>query len=218
VQQRWQSAEFSGCTTQVAQRLLGCTLVRRVNQQLVRGIIVEVEAYLGANDPASHSARGITKRNAAMFGPAGWLYVYTIHRRHCLNVVTAEAGQGSAVLIRALEPIDMTIMIDNRRQVRAADHPAELSPREIATGPGRLCEALAVDKTLDGIDLVTSDKLWIETACDEVAQRTFRIGSSTRIGISKGGELMLRWFVDGHQLVSGKASDHSNGRNWRFLE
>ncbi len=219
---------FDGTPQQVARRLLGHSLVRKIHGQRLSGIIVEVEAYLSQNDPASHSAIGRKNRNASMFGPAGLLYVYTIHTRHCLNVVTEPEGTGSAVLIRAIEPIEGIQWMSEHRNRPAFDqrssHPKSITQqskttsllRELSSGPGRLCEALQVDLKQDGLDLLTSDQVWIEQPSQAVIDRQWKAVESNRIGISKGVELGLRWFIDGHQLVSGCARQHSQGRHWRF--
>lgn len=196
-------------TTVVARELLGKVLVRRLEDgETLSGLIVEVEAYLSCNDPASHSHRGQGRKNATMFAAPGTLYVYPIHARYCLNVVTEPAGQGAAVLIRALQPLQG---IDRMANLRGVD-----APRSLVTGPARLCQALAVDRILDGEDLVTSQSIWLETAPKFISRCHWKVRSSSRIGISQATDLQLRWFIDGHQYVSGCARDHSQGRNWAF--
>jgi DNA-3-methyladenine glycosylase len=213
-QQEW----FSGSVESVAAKLLGCQLVRVTPLGLMSGIIVEVEAYLSRNDPASHSAAGPTRKNGSMFGPAGILYVYPIHSRHCLNVVTEPEGVGSAVLIRAIEPIQgLNQMAQNRRLDWTEFNPQKIAQqRALTSGPGRLCEALDVDRRLNGVNLMTSDQLWIEPAPEAVAERQWKKIRTGRIGIRLGNELKLRWIVSGNQFVSGPASDHPEGRCWRF--
>lgn len=217
---RCDSAIFDGATQQVAKRLLGHTLVRHIDGRRLSGIIVEVEAYLAENDPASHSAVGPKRRNASMFAQPGTLYVYTIHTRHCLNVVTLPQNVGSAVLIRAIEPVDgIQQMLKHRRRSRQDDQSALPTSllRELTSGPGRLCEALQLDLRHDGLDLKASDSVWIEPPHNVVNCTTWKMVESNRIGISKGTDLGLRWFIDGHQLVSGCARQHSAGRHWRFV-
>ncbi|MFO0943456.1 MAG: DNA-3-methyladenine glycosylase [Pirellulales bacterium] len=210
---------FEGTTQQVAKRLLGHTLVRSHLRERLSGIIVEVEAYLAENDPASHSAVGRRNRNASMFNSAGSLYVYTIHTRHCLNIVTLPEHVGSAVLIRAIEPLEgVATMLKNRRRPDVNED-AIISTsqlRELTSGPGRLCEALQIDLQHDGIYLTSSEEVWIEPPVEQVANSKWKKVESNRIGISKGVDLGLRWFIDGHQLVSGCARQHSAGRYWRF--
>ena len=142
---------------EVAPDLLGQVLVRVFpdgSRASVR--IVEVEAY-GPDDPASHAFRGETPRNAVMFGPPGHLYVYfTYGMHHCMNVVTGGVAEGSAVLLRAAEPLEGEdeMVVRRGREV----------PLDLCSGPGRLAQALAVDRRDDGLDLVAGDGLWLEAA------------------------------------------------------
>jgi DNA-3-methyladenine glycosylase len=142
-------------TLEVARGLLGRRLVRTLDGQRVGGPIVEVEAYVGADDLASHAARGQTPRNRAMFGRAGHAYVYFIYGMyHCLNVVTEAEGYPAAVLIRAIEPVEGV-------QVMAVRRPGR--PRsQLANGPGKLCQALAIGRDMDGLDLTAGVELWLE--------------------------------------------------------
>jgi DNA-3-methyladenine glycosylase len=177
--------------------LLGKQLLRYTADQWVGGFIVETEAYLADDDPASHSARGETPGNAAMFDQPGTLYVYPIHAKYCLNAVTERRGVGCAVLIRAIEPaVGIQVMAANR---------GHDDPRRLTRGPAMLCQALAVDRRQDGIDLVTSDTIMI-TAGHEHAPAA--VTSTPRIGISAATEKPLRFFVDGNRFVSGRRSDH----------
>ncbi len=185
-------AFYARPATEVARDLLGRWMIRECEAGLAAGRIVEVEAYLGADDPASHAYRGQSKRNAAMFGPAGRAYVYTIHTRFCLNAVTGETGVASAVLIRALEPVlGIDLMESRRRTARFLD---------LARGPGRLCEALAVDRAWDGWNLTLGRELWIAQGTpidpDEVL-------ITPRIGISKAQDWPLRFVLRGNRYVSG---------------
>ena len=142
---------YSRRTDEVARDLLGKVLVRQLpDGARLAGVIVEVEAYLASDDPASHSARGQRVSNASMFQAAGTLYVYPIHAKYCLNVVTEAKGVGAAVLIRALQP---TEGLDRMMQHRATE-----SVRSLTTGPARLCQALQVDRSCDGEDLIN----WVE--------------------------------------------------------
>ena len=180
----------------VARELLGKALLRRIGGQWLGGLIVETEAYLAAGDLASHSARGRTKSNEAMFGPAGTLYVYPIHAKYCMNVVTERLGRGSAVLIRAIEPVwGIDAMMGNRKKHRL---------RQLTRGPAMLCQALQVDRGQDKVDLVRDDEIWI-------AQRDApspSIVATPRIGISNAIDLPLRFFIDGNWFVSGLARQH----------
>lgn len=165
---------------EVAPNLLGCLVARECRQGRLVGRIVEVEAYLGREDAASHAYRGPTPRSQVMFGPAGVAYVYLIYgMHHCLNVVTGSEGEGQAVLIRALEPIQgIEIMQKHRRRQDV---------RHLTSGPGKLCQALAIDKTFNEHDLTTGSTLWIEAG--HPSGQTIRRGP--RIGV-RGDEHALR--------------------------
>jgi DNA-3-methyladenine glycosylase len=169
-------------TALVARDLLGKWLVRRARKTSIIGRIVEVEAYLGPHDLASHSARGCTPRNQAMFGPPGHAYVYLIYgMHHCLNVVTESAGHGAAVLLRALEPVQ------------------NLSAN--ASGPGRLCRALAIDRQFDGYDLLSPDLFLAAPPKAEV----FSIARSPRVGVDYArhwARRHLRFYIRGNSFVS----------------
>lgn len=216
---RCTSRLFNGSAESVAERLLGCLLVRSVDGIRLSGIVVEVEAYLSQQDAASHSAIGLRKRNASMFKSAGHLYVYTIHTRHCMNVVTRPQGVGSAVLIRAIEPVEGMELMSKLRNVKLDEDQSFTATqlRSLTSGPGRLCQAMNVGLELDGVDLNQSEEVWFEPPPQAVLKRKWTTARSCRIGISKSVELPLRWFVDGHQMVSGTTAAHSAGRNWRFL-
>ena len=178
---------------EVARELIGKHLVRRTSPGLCSGVIVETEAYLAADDPASHSYRGKTRKNSTMFGRAGLLYVYPIHGRHCLNAVTESRGIASAVLIRAVMPSHGIELMRERRQCR---------PLDLARGPARLCEAFAVDRRLDGWDLTRGTRIWIEQPDDAVVIDQ-QIVVSPRIGVTSGHGLELRFFLKDSPYVSG---------------
>lgn len=186
--------------TTVARQLLGKTMHRRSRRGLTSGTIVEVEAYLSKTDSASHAFRGRTGCNAAMFGPPGHLYVYSIHSRYCLNAVTEASGTASAVLIRAIEPLAGIAVMQARRD--------RMALVDLARGPGRLCEALDVNRDLDGWDLTCGRRFWIDNV-DAWPTRSFRIGQSKRIGVTSACAERLRFFVDGSRFVSGLRRDHS---------
>ncbi|MBE9078698.1 DNA-3-methyladenine glycosylase [Romeria aff. gracilis LEGE 07310] len=176
--------------TAVAPDLIGCTLVRQfASGIIVRGQIVETEAYM-PGDPACHAYRGQTRRNAAMFGPAGVSYVYFIYGMyHCLNVVTDAVGQGSAVLIRSaqLESIPPDLPPKQASQ-----------PKRIAAGPGKLCRALQLDRAYDGLPLEPATGLWLEHRRGDPPE----LVQTTRIGLSQAQELPWRWFLKGSRAVS----------------
>ncbi len=182
---------------EVARELLGKRLLRRSREGLTGGTIVEVEAYLAANDSACHSHRGQTRRNEVMFGGPGYLYVYAIHSRYCLNAVTEPAGVASAVLIRAVEPdTGLTLMQDRRQRHK---------PLELTRGPGRLCEAMGVDGALNGWDLTRASRIWI-TSSQSFNPESICVASSTRIGVTSAEDLKLRFYVAGNRFVSGPRS------------
>jgi DNA-3-methyladenine glycosylase len=192
----------------VGRELLGKLLWRETSAGLCGGRIVETEAYLSQRDPACHAARGRTQRNASMFGPPGRAYVYMIHSRWCLNAVTEPEGVPSAILIRAIEPL---VGIDLMRQRRRTE-----VLRDLARGPARLCEALAIDRTYDGWNLTAGRELWISsdemTGRDEAGETPLRIATSGRIGISSAQRRLLRFFAAGNLFVSGRSSQKRRQR------
>lgn len=176
---------------EVARALLGARLVSAVEGARCGGVIVETEAYGGADDPASHAAvrAGRTRRNRSMFGPPGHAYVYRSHGVHwCLNVVTGAEGDPQAVLIRGLEPLEGGAVMERRRGGR----------RPTAAGPGRLCQALGIHGGLDGHDL-SQGVLRLEpgwTVPDA------RVGVSGRVGVRAAADRPLRFYVLGSPGVS----------------
>ncbi len=191
-------AFFARVPGRVARGLLGKVLVRAARVRLTARI-VETEAYLGANDPAAHSAAGKTARNAVLFGPPGYAYVYFIYGNHyCLNVSCEPDGEAGGVLFRALEPL--TGMEDMARARGIEIHgPKDLA--KLTSGPGRLAEAFGVSRARDnGCDLTsTASSLWI----GEDGYRAKGIQATPRIGITKASELPLRYFLRGSVFVSG---------------
>jgi len=156
--------------------------------------IVEVEAYAGSEDPAAHSFRGRTARNASMFGPAGHLYVYFSYGMHwCSNVVCGEDGVGMAVLLRAAEPLRG---VEAMRMAR----PRAARDRDLANGPGKLSQAFGITRALDGADLVMADQ-GIAIVSDGTPPPLAPV-VGPRIGISKAIEFPWRWHVAGHPHVS----------------
>lgn len=153
--------------------------------------IVETEAYAD-DDPASHSFRGPTARNAVMFGPPGYLYVYFVYGMHyCMNVVAGQAGVGTAVLLRAAEPLEG---LGEMRTLRGRE-----LVRELCSGPARLCQALSVDRTLDGTDLVEGSDVWVEEG-SRVTQDV--IATGPRVGIRVGVEHDRRYLIRDNPFVS----------------
>ena len=195
---RIQASFFQRPTLDVARELLGSSLFVAFGNDVLSGVIVETEAYLHEADAACHAARGKTKRNQVMFGPPGVLYVYTIHTRYCMNIVTESEGKGAAVLIRAIQPTKgMDSMLENRKVI---------DPRELTNGPGKLCQAMGVTTSHNGLDLTTSSEMWLQFRSSKAP---FTIQTTPRIGISQSKELPYRFLVNGNRFVSGLASDHS---------
>lgn len=183
-------------TLHVARDLLGKHIVRMLHGKRLIAKIVEVEAYLGSKDPASHTFRGKTKRNEVMFKQGGHLYVYFTYGMHfCANVVTGKEGLGEAVLIRAIEPIEgAEVMQKNRRKVGGHFK----NGPQLTNGPAKLCEALRIQREQNGIDLL-GDEIYILNA--EPIPKS-KIGVSTRIGIRVGIEKKWRFFVKGNEWLS----------------
>jgi DNA-3-methyladenine glycosylase len=181
---------LAGDTVKAAQRLLGCLLVRTINGEQLIGRIVETEAY-HQTDAASHSYKGRTPRTDIMFGRAGFLYVYFTYGMHyCMNVVTGAEGEGSAVLIRALEPLEGIELMQHNRH--------DLSGVQLTNGPAKLCQALEVNKTLNGHDLREAPlQLQIRTPISST-----EIVQTTRIGISRAQDKPWRFYIAGNRYVS----------------
>ena len=172
---------FARDTLTVARELLGQRIVRVLDGRRLAGRIVEVEAYVGETDHASHASCGPTRRNAPMYGPPGHAYVYLIYGMHnCLNVVTERDGYPAAVLIRALEPLEG---IDEMRARRGGRPDLPLT-----SGPARLCQALDIDRRFDGADLCAPGALLFLEMAAAVPDRT--IAASPRVGV-RGDEAAL---------------------------
>ena len=179
----------------VAPELLGKVLVCGKTA----GRIVEVEAYCGSEDPGSHAFRGLTPRNAVMFGPPGRLYVYRSYGMHwCANAVCQAEGVADAVLIRALAPV---VGIDAMRVARAQGQRHPVTDRDLCRGPGRLCQALGITGGHNGADLVTGD-LGV-TVMEDGTLPPVAPGVSVRVGLTKGAEHPWRFFITGDRHVSG---------------
>ncbi|MEW5994029.1 MAG: DNA-3-methyladenine glycosylase [Candidatus Zixiibacteriota bacterium] len=177
-------------TLEIAPDLLGKHLVYNSPQGRLSARLVEVEAYIGDNDPASHSYRGPTRRNAVMFGPPGYSYVYFVYGMYfCLNFVTEAAGTGAAVLIRAAEP-DEGMEIMKRYSPRNA-HTSLLS------GPGKICRAFGLTREHNGLDL-TGDRLYVEDRYVTVD----RITQTTRVGVKAGAGLPWRFYDSDSEAVT----------------
>lgn len=178
-------------TEVVAKELLGKCLFLKKDGQILSGMIVETEAYLH-NDPASHSFCGLTERNKSMFGPAGHAYIYFIYGAHfCFNVVTAPQGLGEAVLIRAIEPFSgIEIMQKNRKTKNI---------KNLTNGPAKLAEAFGIDKKLNGSSLIKGPLRIYDAKIKKL-----KIVQTTRIGISKAQEHLMRFYIKDNAFVSKK--------------
>jgi DNA-3-methyladenine glycosylase len=175
----------------VARRLLGSILEREINGKIIRVKIVETEAY-DQSDAASHSYKGRTPRTDIMFGPAGHLYVYFTYGMHyCCNIVTGVEGEGSAVLIRAVEPLEGTEFMQVNRPTSGV---------ELTNGPAKLCQALAIDKHLNGHDLSRAP---LKLNLQPPEHR--RVVQTTRIGISKDKDRLWRFYLKDNPYVSHRS-------------
>lgn len=188
-------AAFSEDPVTVARNLLGQRLVRVEGGKRLAGTIVEVEAYLGARDRAAHTFNGRrTPRNESMYLGGGHAYVYfTYGMHHCMNVVCGRRGDGTAVLIRAIEPTEgLAAMFSRRRAARR--------PRDLCSGPGKLTQALGIDRSLDGLDLRAGGALFIEWQPGHV-----QVIRTARIGVDYAGSWArrkLRFLIGGNVYVS----------------
>ena len=177
--------------------LLGKILVRRDGRRLLTGRIVEVEAYLGVEDAAAHSSIGKTARNAVLFGPPGYAYVYFIYGNHyCLNVSCLPEGTPGGILFRAVEPIRG---MDAMFKLRGIDENSDL--RRLTRGPGRLAAAFGITRERDNGKDLTSSRSDLYIADDGAAPPEVLI--TKRIGIKKAADMPLRYIVPGNRFVSG---------------
>ena len=204
--QRWPRESFACGAEPLAAALLGRLLVRRLDDgRTLAGRIVETEAYIGVRDRASHAFGGRrTPRNEAMYGPPGTAYVYfTYGMHHCFNVVCGEVGEPVAVLIRALEPVEGVAHMTSMRQAASRSRARQIAPQDLCRGPARLCQAMVIDRTLDGLDLVSDPRLWIAEARADMPDN--RVLRTQRVGVDYAGawaRRRLRWMFAGHSCVS----------------
>ena len=198
---------FDRPSQEVAPDLLGCILEHETAEGLVAVEITEVEAYAGETDPASHSYRGRTGRNGVMFGPPGYAYVYFTYGMHfCVNVVCMPAGIPRAVLLRAGR---VTAGEDLARRRRArwrseASQGSVLPARDLARGPARLCQALAIDRTQNGLDVCSADgELRLRPADPGLrADGAIEVAVGPRVGVSAAADVPWRFWVAGDPTVS----------------
>ena len=180
---------YKRSTEKVAQEMLGKLLVHKTKEGMCKGRIVETEAYFGSKDPASHAYGKKTSRNFLMFGEPGKAYVYFCYGNHWLfNVVAKEDGNPGAVLVRALEPLYGLELMKHRRCVE--------SVKELTNGPGKLTQAFGIEKSHNSLDLTGND-LFLESSKEK-----FEIVKAKRIGISKGKEKLLRFYIKNNEFVS----------------
>lgn len=183
----------------LAQALLGKILVRRTPEGITAGRIVETEAYLGKEDPAAHSYKGNTRRTRIQFGPGGYAYVYLIYGMHCcMNVVAGPKGTPHVVLLRALEPVAGLEQMALRRKTKRV--------KDFCNGPGKLCQAMAIDRSCYGLDLL-GQELWVE---DGPALSSGQILFSKRIHIDYAGEAAnwpYRFCLKGSPYLSAPAEN-----------
>lgn len=190
---RVQAGELPVETRALARALLGCILVRDSDEGVTSGRIVETEAYL-TRDPACHAFGGRSERNATLFGPPHRAYVYQIYgTSFCFNLSSEPDGEGAGVLVRALEPLEGIELMKTRRATERV--------RDLCRGPGRLCQAFAIDRSLDGADPFTHRYLWLAADC----ARPPRVRRSPRIGVTQASDRRLRFYAAGNPYVSGSA-------------
>jgi DNA-3-methyladenine glycosylase len=179
---------YSRKTEKVAKEILGKILVHRTEGGILKGKIVEVEAYLGLDDPGAIGFRKVKNIPEALLMPAGYTFVYFTYGNHWMLNVNAKTGRLGAVLIRSLEPLEGLEIMKKNRGVDDA--------KNVTNGPGKLTKAFGIDKRQNGLDL-TGDELFVEDSRERV-----EVAESTRIGISKGKSKMLRFYVKGNGFVS----------------
>lgn len=194
---------FNRDPREVSAGLLGKLIVRRQGNKVLSGRIVEVEAYLGTDDLAAHAAAGRTERNSVLFGPPGHAYVYFIYGVHyCLNISCLPDGEPGCILVRALEPVTGIQEMAHARGLDDLDFSTERNLRKLASGPGKLCEALAITRPRD------NDKDMVSPRCDlQVMEDGYKVGKvaiTPRIGITKSADMPLRYVIAGNPFVSGK--------------
>ncbi|WP_149733859.1 DNA-3-methyladenine glycosylase [Propionispora hippei] len=191
-------------TVIVARELLGKVLVRELDGQKIAAKIVEAEAYMGIEDRAAHSYGGRrTSRVEVMYGDPGFSYIFIIYGMHyCFNIVTREKGNPQAVLLRAAEPVQGIELMAQARYKKPCEQLTKSQKRGLTNGPGKLCKALSMDKTFNGMDLC-GDKIYVEEGKNE----NFNIVTTTRVGIDYAGEARdypWRFYIEGNEYVSIK--------------
>jgi DNA-3-methyladenine glycosylase len=198
-------AFFDRVSTDVAPDLLGCVLESGFGDSVVEVRVTEVEAYTGESDPASHAYRGRTARNAVMYGQAGHAYVYFTYGMHfCVNLVCQPPGVASAVLLRAGEVVAGRELAARRRLAsrKPGAGTARVAERDLARGPGRLCQAMGIDRSLDGVDVCDlSSPVRIRAGLTGSAG-VAAVRQGPRVGVSRAAEVPWRFWLDGDPSVS----------------
>jgi DNA-3-methyladenine glycosylase len=192
---------FARPAEEMAPELLGCVLEHETPEGLVAVALTEVEAYAGTRDPASHAYRGRTERNDVMFGPPGYTYVYFTYGMHfCVNLVCMPPGVASAVLLRAGRVTAGTGLARARR--RTPGSRAEQAERDLARGPARLCLALGIDRSHNGVDVCDpASPLRLRAGSGRSGERPV-INTGPRVGVREGAEVPWRFWLDGEPTVS----------------
>ncbi|KKP68865.1 MAG: hypothetical protein UR66_C0003G0130 [Candidatus Moranbacteria bacterium GW2011_GWE1_35_17] len=190
---------FNRKTALVARELLGKVLIYKNKDQIISGIIVETEAYVGPKDLASHASRGKTPRNEVMFGEAGHWYIYLIYGFYnCLNIVTEEKNYPAAVLIRAVEPLEGISLMEINRKTKKLEN--------LTSGPGKLCQAFGIDKNLNHISALNKKSpLFIGDIGTKIPKS--KIIKTTRIGVDYAGkwkDKKLRFYIKNNAFISKK--------------
>lgn len=194
---------FNRDPREVCPELLGKVILRRQGRKLLAGRIVEVEAYLGMDDAAAHAAAGRTARNEVLFGPPGHAYVYFIYGVHyCLNISCMPQGDAGCVLVRALEPIAGINEMARARELHDLDFKSPRNLQKLASGPGKLCEALAITRPRDNGKDMLSPQSDLQVVNDGF--KAEKVAVTARIGITKSADMPLRYLIAGSRFVSGK--------------
>jgi len=192
-------------TFALAENLLGKYLIRKYNNHILNGKIVETECYYGPNDLASHASRGKTERTKLMFAQPGLAYIYLIYGMYyCLNIVTEHKNFPAAILIRAIEPISGLKQMAKNRQIPVAQNSLPIT--KLTSGPGKLCQAFKINKSLNGENLITSKKLYLATNTQEKITPK-QIKKAKRIGIDYAGQYknkLWRYYLKDNLFVSQK--------------
>jgi len=198
-----QRAFFNRDPRTVARELLGKLIVRREGRKQIAGRIVEVEAYLGAGDLAAHAVAGNTARNSVLWGPPGHAYVYFIYGVHyCLNISCLPDGEAGCILIRALEPVSGIASMAKARGLADLDLTSTRDLRKLASGPGKLCEALGITRQSDNGKDMLSSASDLQVMSDGFQAKEIAI--TPRIGITKSMEMPLRYVAAGSDFLSRK--------------